>query len=272
MGLVLESGLGQEVVRLPAVGEDGGARGEALGEPGLQFAPADIPEHLHPHVEDHGGVLRVGLDGHDEGSLASGAPAPLPLVALPADIGVVHFDPAREDRLGLPLQHHLHDLLLHGPGRLVVDPKLALQFQGRDGVLPLGEQVHGLEPDREGELRALEDDPGGRAGLLPAVLALEKTTGQAAVPRGPALGALEAVGPTGLADGLDALLFGAVAGHELPEGETLLKLDVVPGHVAFSTENIGSCDGHFLSHPKKLEASPTFSRCPMPGFQAEARR
>jgi hypothetical protein len=77
VGLVLESGLIQEAICLPPIREDGGARGKALGEPGLQFPAADIPEDLHPHVEDHGGVLRVGLDGHDEGSLASGAPAPL---------------------------------------------------------------------------------------------------------------------------------------------------------------------------------------------------
>ena len=81
--------------------------------------------------------------------------------------------------------------------------------------------MHGLEPDSERELRALEDGSSGRAGLLPAVLALEQATGQAAVVSGPALGALEPMGPTSLADRLDALLLGAVAGHELPEGEAL---------------------------------------------------
>jgi len=272
VGLVLESGLGQKVVCLPAIREDGGVRGEASGEPGLQFASGDIPEHLHPHVEDHGGVLGVGLDGHDEGGLPSGTPAPLPQVTFPTHIGVVHLDPARKDRSGLPLQHHLHELVLHGPGRLVMDPKLALQFQGRDGVLALGEQVHGLEPDREGELRALKDGSGGRTGLLPAVLALEQATGQAAMASGPALGALEPIGPAGLADGLDALLLGAIACHELPEGEALLKLDVVPRHIAFSTEIIGSGGGHSLSYPKKLEASPTLFEVSMPGFQAEGRR
>ena len=270
--LVLEPSLGQEVVGLPAIREDGGAGGESPGEPGLQFPPADIPEDLHPHMEDHSGIFGVGLHGHDKGCLTGSTSATLPKVTLAAHIGIVHLDPAREDRLGLPLQHYLHDLLLHGPGGLVVDPKLALQFQGRDGVLALGEQVHGLEPDREGELRALEDGPGGRAGLLPAVLALEQATGQAAVAGGPALGAHEAMRPAGLADGLDAQFLGAVASHELPEREALLKLDVVPRHVAFSTENIGSSDGHFLSHTKKLEASPTFPEVSMPSFQAEGYR
>ena len=89
---------------------------------------------------------------------------------------------------------------------------------------------------------------------------------------GPALGALEAVGPAGLADGLDALLLGAVAGHELPEGKALLELDVVSRHVAFPTEIIGSGGGHFLSHPKKVEATHMLFEVSMPGFQAEGRR
>ena len=92
------------------------------------------------------------------------------------------------------------------------------------------------------------------------------------MPCGPALRALEAVGPAGLADGLYALFLGAVTGHELAQREALLKLDVVPRHVAFSTENIGSSDGHFLSHAEKIDAAPTLSRVSMPGFQAEGRR
>jgi len=139
-------------------------------------------------------------------------------------------------------------------------------------VLALGQQVHGLEPDREVELRALEDSSSGRAGLFPAVLALEQATGQAAVPRGPALRALEAMWPTSVADGLDALVLSAIPGHELPEGKALLELDVVSRHVAFTPEIIGSGGGHFLSHPKKFEAAPTLFRVPMPGFQAEGRR
>ena len=153
-----------------------------------------------------------------------------------------------------------------------MDPKLALQFQGRDRVFALGEQVHGLEPDREVELRALEDSSSGRAGLFPAVLALEQATGQAAVPGGPALGALEALGPTSVADGLDALVLSAIPGHELPEGEPLLKLDVIPRHVAFPTEIIGSGGGHFLSHTKKIEAAPILWGGPIPGSQADGRR
>ena len=92
------------------------------------------------------------------------------------------------------------------------------------------------------------------------------------MPGGPALGALEAVGPTSVADGLDALDLGAIQGHELPEGEALLELDVIPRHVAFPTKIIDSGGGHFLSHPKKFEAAPTLFRVPMHGIQAEGRR
>jgi hypothetical protein len=46
-------------------------------------------------MENHGGILRVGLDGHDEWGLPSGYPASLSLMAFPAHIGVAYFDPAR---------------------------------------------------------------------------------------------------------------------------------------------------------------------------------
>ena len=94
VGFVGESGPGQEPVSLPAIREDGGARGKALGEPGSQFPSADIPKRLHSQVEDLGRILWIGLDGHHEWRVPFGPTATLPQVAFPAHIGVVHFDPA----------------------------------------------------------------------------------------------------------------------------------------------------------------------------------
>lgn len=272
VGLVFEPGFVQEVVGPPAICQDRGSLGEPVPEPGLQV----------PGSQDASAPSFVGA-GRRWGFLyQSGRPRRRGSCQRHPDHasqgGAPHRHRRRPPRSGpynsssLPLQHYLEDLLFHDPGRLVVDPKLALQFQGRDRVLALGQQVHGLgNLDCERELRALEDGPGCWACLFPADLALEQATRQGTVPRGPALGALETVGPAGVTDGLDALLLGAIPGHELPEGEALLKLDVrTPrGH---PTEIIGFGGGHILSHLKNLEDPPTLQPRPTPGLQAEDRR
>jgi hypothetical protein len=82
----------------------------------------------------------------------------------------------------------------------------------------------------KGQLGASKHGPRRGTGLLPAVLALEQTPGEAAVPGRTELGALEAMRPAGLADGLDALVLATVAGHELTQGRALLELDAVSRH------------------------------------------
>ena len=48
-------------------------------------------------------------------------PAPLAAGAPAAEIGVVHLHPAREPLLAFAARHHRHDLVLHGPGRRLLD-------------------------------------------------------------------------------------------------------------------------------------------------------
>ena len=107
-------------------------------------------------------------------------------------------------------------------------------------MLTLGEQVDGLEPNRQRQLGVLEDGPRRGAGLVTAVLALEQAPGEAAVPAGPALGAKEALAPAGLADGLTALLLGGVGRVELPQREALLKLDILAGHGVLNAHSIAT--------------------------------
>ncbi len=64
----------------------------------------------------------------------------------------------------LALPHGLHELVLEQPGGVVVDAKLAPQFQGRDAALGLGEEVDVEEPSGQRQLGGLED--GGRPGAV----------------------------------------------------------------------------------------------------------
>ena len=76
-----------------------------------------------------------------------------------AYIGVIRLDALRENPALLPLQHYQYELVLHRPGRLLGHTDLSLQFQGRDAVLALDEQVHGQEPLLEREMGVVEDLP-----------------------------------------------------------------------------------------------------------------
>ena len=46
---------------------------------------------------------------------------------LPAETGVVHLNPPRKRRLPFAPRHHRHNLMLHGPGRRLLDPETAAE-------------------------------------------------------------------------------------------------------------------------------------------------
>jgi len=91
--------------------------------------------------------------------------------------GEVAVDRPARAPLGIPLEHGLQELLLHPPGGWVADPEMALQLQGRDAVLLLGEQIHGEKPGGQQELAKGEDAPGGDGCLMAAVPALPEISG-----------------------------------------------------------------------------------------------
>ena len=184
-------------------------------------------EHLAPAR----GPFRGGLDGRQEGGSPAGATARGPVVTLAAHVGIVHLDPPGEDADLLPVEHDLHELVLHRPGGLVGHPDLPHQFQGRDGVFPLCEQVHGQEPGGQWQLGPVEDGPGREAGLPVAGMALvQPAPGQDAAGPASALGADEAPGPAGGEQGLGTLLLGAIPALERRHGQALLKLAGRVGH------------------------------------------
>ena len=115
---------------------------------------------------------------------------------MPAEIGVVHLDPPRKRRLPLAPRHHRHDLVLHGPGRRLLDPETAAEFHRRDAVLRRHDQVDGGKPECLRQLGRVEDRARrGRCLLLAPVALIETPTPQHAMLPMAAAGADEAARP-----------------------------------------------------------------------------
>ena len=127
--------------------------------------------------------------------------------------------------------HHLHELVLERPGRGLGNAQLAGELQARDGVLGLGKQVHGQEPDPERKFGAVEDGPCCDADLMAADRALHEGPGlQGMTTEASALRALKTQWPAAPRKGLDALGLPAEARLELDEGKPRLELDGIAGH------------------------------------------
>lgn len=95
----------------------------------------------------------VERDSGDERDLVLRATASLAASALPAELGVVNLDGARQAVLCVTRRHRRHDLVVHQPGRRrVADTDLPLQRQGRQARLGLTAEVDRQEPPCQGSL------------------------------------------------------------------------------------------------------------------------
>lgn len=65
-------------------------------------------------------------------------------------VGVVNFDPTSQDRALFSLVHDLEQLVHDSPSGAVADSDQALQLQGGDVILGLGQEVDSLEPLNKG--------------------------------------------------------------------------------------------------------------------------
>jgi len=108
-----------------------------------------------------------GFDRRHDRRLARRTAAPLAAVALPAEIGVVDLDPARQALWGVPLHHRLHELVLDLPGGGLGDAKPAAQLNAGDAALALSEVVHGAKPSAQRHLGCRENRSGDH-GCLPS--------------------------------------------------------------------------------------------------------
>lgn len=128
------------------------------------------------------------------------------------------------------LSNDLEDLVLQQPGGIVGDPQLALQFQGRHGVLALGQEVDRQEPDGERQLGAGKERPGSQRGLVTATVALVATVEKDTEPVALAGRAPESLRPAPLEQGFPAAFLRSVLVLEFGETEPFLKLDPILGH------------------------------------------
>lgn len=147
-----------------------------------------------------------------------------------AQVGIIDFDAHSQFPVGLRFAHDGHEFVLEQPGRVVADPEVPLQTQGRDVVLGLRHEEHGQEPLDQRQLGVLENRAGGDADLMAAAMALPE----------PLMASLETGMPVVLASRADeprrptllcqcrfALRFGSVSIHKLGQRQPSLKLNSV---------------------------------------------
>ena len=211
------------------IGEHLRARAQVLLRPGGDFGESEALDHSELHAQRV--ALGVGLDRGDERGLARRAAPALAPAALAAEVGIVELDESAERMRAVALHHHLHQLVAHAPCGVVGDAELAVQLHRRCTFLVLGHEVDALEPHRQGQLGGLEDGAGGNGGLAVAAIALlELVCGQLAASVVVAVRAHEAVGPSPVVQGVEALLFGSIEREELVEADSFLELHRVAGH------------------------------------------
>src|SRR6187431_3373105 len=144
----------------------------ALGQP-LDLLLAEALDHAQP--QPLGPALGRGLDRGHEGLLARSTPAALAARPLAAEISIIDLDPAFElGLMGLTGTHRPHQLVLHEPGGLPLDPQPAPELDRADSVLALGQVIDRLEPGGERQLAVLEHRAGGQPDLPLAAVALEQ--------------------------------------------------------------------------------------------------
>src|SRR5882724_9607288 len=153
------------VKQVQAVTDNGAGGMEIALRQARDFATA---ETLHAaQLQTDWLALRCGFDRRHDRRLAGRTAAPLAAVALPAEIGVVDLDPARQALCGVPLHHRLHELVLDLPGGGLGDAKPAAQLNAGDAALALSEVVHGAKPSAQRHLGRRENRSGDR-GCLPS--------------------------------------------------------------------------------------------------------
>ena len=169
-------------------------------------------------------------------------------------MGELHYAPL-QGVVGITLAHSLHQLVFEQPGTAVGDAKLALECRGADGVLVLGYQIHGQEPQAQwqwqwqfGVLHHGAHNAGALVAankalpqLAPSAIAGEKVAFAATVR------AVPAAGPAGGNHCSLALLLAAVEGQELRQWQTttprlIPKPDgVTARHISIRVSAIGLC-------------------------------
>ena len=164
-------------VASPSVCEHGRTPGQILFGPAIHGCSAQVFGRMQLDVEHLLNVDLVGLHGCDEGPLSWGSAPPLALMARPAHIGVIRFHTAMKHPCCATLHHHLKKFVFQVPCCLVANTKLAFEFEGRDAVLALSQQMQRKKPELQRQAGTVEDRASRDARLMPANSALKKRPG-----------------------------------------------------------------------------------------------
>ena len=150
-------------------------------------------------------------------------------------VRVVDFNATTELARFFPHRHDLHQLVLHQPSGLVAHSQVALEFQRRDAVLRLTQQVHPQKPARQWQLGRVENRSAGCRGLLPAHRALpvmQSTALKGAMVRAAAFRTNKPRRPARSNQCSVTPILGSVIFHELGHRQPFLKLNFVDPHRA----------------------------------------
>jgi len=208
-----------------------GFRFEGLFCPSYDGFALEIPENLEDSADYLPVVLHRRLDRHQEGLLARGSAPPFSSVSGTPGMGIIDFDMVLEFSTGFCRVRGAEDLLLQIVGGGVANAQASLEFQGGEGLLALGEPIHGLELSSEGEVAGLAYRSHHDGGLVPTRLTLEKPVlGQEIGFASATPGAVKPIRPFGLHHGLQSLFLGAISGLKSSEGHTRLELNAVDCH------------------------------------------
>lgn len=212
-----------------AVADDGAGGIEIARRQDRDLGPAETLDAAQLQADRL--TLRRGFDRRDDRRLAGRTAPALAAVALAAEIGIVDLDPSGQALCGVPLHHHLHQLVLDLPGSGLGDAKPAAQLDAGDAALALGQVIHGAKPGTQRHLGRGENRPGDQRRLPPAGGALVERAGlDQAVMLAAAARADEAGWPAPAEHRIATTILCSVENGKLSLTEALLKLDLVARH------------------------------------------
>ena len=234
------AGAGGDALVFEALFAESSEAAQAVTEDGTAFLQMVLSPTSHDIAtmsSDSGefgldGSALYGLDGGDQRDFGWRTAPTLAAVALASEKGIVDLNRTGESLTRLAFEHHLHQLVLDLPGRVLRGPQMPGELERRDAVLALRQQVDGLEPDDQRQLGAVEDGVCRQGRLETTPTALDQSPAfQLRVAFPSAARAEEAVRPAQFRQRFSTQLRGPEAGLESAPTQPLLELNpILPSH------------------------------------------
>src|SRR5712691_9991909 len=178
-------------VSVQAVGSDGAARFDRLGNKSMQSLPVEIWDMPQTYATN---ALTILLGGDDDKCLVVSQPTS-DTRFLPAPIRLVHLDQTPQAVPARP-HHRSPELVEQSPSGFVAPkPKHPLESQGADAVLLARDKPHCPKPGRQRQMTVLEDRACRNRGLMSTICTQPKVAPHRPSPAPTARWATEAFGP-----------------------------------------------------------------------------